>query len=695
MKKLKTLLLTSLLTISFMSFSAMADDLVTEEPNIKITIDGKTSIYSSTPITKSGSTLLPLREILINLGIPNDAEHIIWNSTENSITIYNDSTKVFLKIEDNNAKVNGNNVILDVAPTIYKEKTYIPVRFVSHSFGKKVSWDEATSTVFINSDEQQSNKQADSASKVEPTPAPAQAPTSSSLPDSWTVKRNKPDINVKRPFIMKGTGITLTNYSDDMNKAVTIGNKIYMIHDDGKVKDYDPSSDSWTDFGNIPALKDSMGFFKVVTISNKIYIIGVNLSDIIEYDPSTNQSILKTKLQEPRMIGAAVAVDGNIYVLGGLSKSTVTTVDSFDMYNPSTDIWTKKKSINEAVNQYSVTSLNGKIYILGANTKDGGHVFEGYDIESDSWTSKAPLTSSRTRAALETVNGKIYVIGKGMIVSNKKPYTSYINNVEEYDPATNKWTVRADMPTSRSGFATSVFNGEVYVIDKTSVEKYTPPDPSINSDGQSSKQTPSPSETPTSDSQQTDDRIPLSREDLKFLGQKDLIESQKVSFTEDSIFSMSKAVTGNRSGKYYFELVIGVGASRTAAWTNAGIATAEAQNFLSRRADDFTGYAYGIIDAFGKGFFKPTDLKSGDVIGIAMDLDNGRLYASLNGEWTKGTPGNDIGGISIAKDKEYFAGVSCGKPQKDSINSDTWTANFGTTKFSYKIPDGYATYNGN
>jgi N-acetylneuraminic acid mutarotase len=36
--------------------------------------------------------------------------------------------------------------------------------------------------------------------------------------------------------------------------------------------------------------------------------------------------------------------------------------------------------------------------------------------------------------------------------------------VEEYDPVTDKWTKKVDMPTGRKYLSTSVVNGKIYAI---------------------------------------------------------------------------------------------------------------------------------------------------------------------------------------------------------------------------------------
>ena len=54
-------------------------------------------------------------------------------------------------------------------------------------------------------------------------------------------------------------------------------------------------------------------------------------------------------------------------------------------------------------------------------------------------------------------NGKIYAIGGGLQGVG-------FSTVEEYDPATDTWTKKADMPTGRFALSTSVVNGKIYAI---------------------------------------------------------------------------------------------------------------------------------------------------------------------------------------------------------------------------------------
>lgn len=89
---------------------------------------------------------------------------------------------------------------------------------------------------------------------------------------------------------------------------------------------------------------------------------------------------------------------------------------------------------------------------------------------SDSWSTEASMNHARAYLGVATVNGKIYAIGgdEGSETGNASPGTAMTNNAvnytEEYNPAQNVWTAKADMPTKRALFGTAVYGGKIYCI---------------------------------------------------------------------------------------------------------------------------------------------------------------------------------------------------------------------------------------
>lgn len=150
-KKLSVSAAIAIVIALVMQTFAFAAAEILEAPDVKIIIDGKLTKYEMAPVSINGNTLLPLREMLTHLGVPNDDEHIIYNSEDKSITVINGDTRIELFIGRQDAYVNGGKISLNVAPVIYEKysSTYIPLRFAAEALGKKVVWDGTSKSVLI------------------------------------------------------------------------------------------------------------------------------------------------------------------------------------------------------------------------------------------------------------------------------------------------------------------------------------------------------------------------------------------------------------------------------------------------------------------------------------------------------------------------------------------------------------------
>ena len=78
------------------------------------------------------------------------------------------------------------------------------------------------------------------------------------------------------------------------------------------------------------------------------------------------------------------------------------------------------------------------------------------------WTRGADMPTARTLAAATVVDGKIYVIGG--TVGRGTTSWSGLPTVEVYDPATDTWSSRADMPTPRGALRAVAIDGKIYAF---------------------------------------------------------------------------------------------------------------------------------------------------------------------------------------------------------------------------------------
>jgi len=91
-------------------------------------------------------------------------------------------------------------------------------------------------------------------------------------------------------------------------------------------------------------------------------------------------------------------------------------------------------------------------------------------------------------------------------------------------------------------------------------------------------------------------------------------------------------------------------------------------------------------------FKRGDEIAHNDVIGIAIDMDAGMVYFSRNGAWLNGQPGGGSGvPLERGKGHRITAVLSA---SSSAAGTDSWTANFGKSKFRHAMPRGFKSYDG-
>ena len=145
-----------------------------------------------------------------------------------------------------------------------------------------------------------------------------------------------------------------------------------------------------------------------------------------------------------------------------------------------------------------------------------------------------------------------------------------------------------------------------------------------------------------------------------------------------------RATLSKSSGKWYWETTIDVSNAHHC----VGIATSDTPVSTMAGADV---YSYGYYDSLGQTYHSNTaadygaPFDAGAIIGIALDLDNGKIWWSKNGVWqASGDPG--------AGTNEAYSGLSGTFFPMYSLHTSpaAGTVNFGASAFTYTIPSGFS-----
>ena len=268
------------------------------------------------------------------------------------------------------------------------------------------------------------------------------------------------------------------------------------------VEMYDPETDTWEGKANMPTVRSNVS---VSVVDGKIYAIGgvktkkyqvprgfghesKELPTVEMYDPATDTWTQKADMPTPRKTKTCV-VDGKIYAIGGWSTANEQLqLETVEVYDPATDTWAKAQSMNHARCSAAMSVVNGEIYAIGGigwpPNRDQSYLYlssvEVFNPKTNRWQERTEMPASKAWHTASVIDGKIYVIG-GYFQEGREYKT--LSTIEIYDPATDLWTQEPEMLMGKSGHTTEVIDGQIYIFEGdstgvkgplTSVEVYDP-----------------------------------------------------------------------------------------------------------------------------------------------------------------------------------------------------------------------------
>ncbi|CAM4465626.1 Kelch repeat-containing protein [Paenibacillus tarimensis] len=225
--------------------------------------------------------------------------------------------------------------------------------------------------------------------------------------DKWVRKADMPEARA---------GLTATSY----NGKIYVFGGSWGSTTNAKVFEYNPKTDTWTQKSTPPVHRNGA---VAVTLNNKIYLVGggwnsTAYTNVDVYDPQTDSWTTEGKLNSTYGEGfGAAAAEGKIYIFGRTQ---------YESYDPSTKTAKIEGTMPKESVYHSAVSLNNKIYISGGQiiTYTGGVATASvtmFDPTTNSFTEKESMNDTRFRHSTVATDNKIYAIGG-----------HYTDRVEEY-----------------------------------------------------------------------------------------------------------------------------------------------------------------------------------------------------------------------------------------------------------------------
>jgi len=117
---------------------------VSASEELTLVIDGKIIESDVNPMIIDGRTMVPVRVLFDSFGAD-----VLWNENLRQVIIITKSTVIVFTIGSKTAYIDGVGRTVDVPPVIVKDRTFVPIRFISSVLGYDVLWNGSTRTVYI------------------------------------------------------------------------------------------------------------------------------------------------------------------------------------------------------------------------------------------------------------------------------------------------------------------------------------------------------------------------------------------------------------------------------------------------------------------------------------------------------------------------------------------------------------------
>jgi hypothetical protein len=145
-------IVTTLIAVSMLVFLPMGPVNMKAsgaETNIKLIVDGNDITEQAAPVIVENRVLVPVRFVVEELGA-----QVSWNGESLTVEVNKGDDYLKLIIDSRLVQYDHGETyeLIDVAPMIINDLTYVPLRIVGSALGIGIEWDDDSRTVYVDSD---------------------------------------------------------------------------------------------------------------------------------------------------------------------------------------------------------------------------------------------------------------------------------------------------------------------------------------------------------------------------------------------------------------------------------------------------------------------------------------------------------------------------------------------------------------
>ena len=201
-------------------------------------------------------------------------------------------------------------------------------------------------------------------------------------------------------------------------------------------------------------------------------LTGPGLSETQGTEQSLSNSWAARRSLSPyRIRMAAGAINGIVYVVAGIAIDWTTNrarlLARVDAYNVATNTWSRVASMPGArENPNGASAINGKLYVSGGINHESRptRTLFVYDPRTNNWTQKANMPQPGCLGVQGVIDGKLYVY----MPHCDRFSSDVVVRFYRYNPATDTWVKRALPPGQILYPAGGVIGGKFYLAGEGS-----------------------------------------------------------------------------------------------------------------------------------------------------------------------------------------------------------------------------------
>jgi hypothetical protein len=337
----------------------------------------------------------------------------------------------------------------------------------------------------------------------------------------------------------------------------------------------------------------------------------------------------------------------------------------------------------------SVTGIGGETNRLFRDTNAWYHIVVAYDTTQATGTNRVKVyvngveessisgfnTGSQNRTLSASVSGKTQYIGayqSGFYFDGSMSHINFVDGTAELPTAFGEYDANGVWKIIASPSVTYGTNGFFILKDGNSVTDQSPNTNNFTVGGGTL--------TNTEDSP-SNVFATLNPLDNNYASSTFSNGNNKI-VTNSGNYTYNTGTLGASSGKYYWEVKVDTTSTEDLIGISGKTSTSSTA-YLGTSSDDFGYNDDGGIKNNGSSSSYGSTYTTNDIIGVAMDLDNNKLYFSKNGVFqnsgvpTSGATGTGAVNITTSSTGFYFPAIG----DWTSGASGTFSANFGNGYF--------------